>query len=727
MQSLLKKYFGYDEFRPLQEEIIGNVLAGKDALVIMPTGGGKSLCYQLPAIQFGGVTLVISPLIALMKDQVDSLKANGVAAEFINSSLLPEQIYEVQKRALRGEVKILYVAPERLAVASFRDFLDSVNVQLIAIDEAHCISEWGHDFRPDYRNLKKLRKDFPSVPVIALTATATHKVRKDIIDQLSLQEAKVFLHSFNRENLTYFVQPKKGVFDQLLALLEKHKDESVIIYCSSRKTTEELAHDLRKEKFKALPYHAGLTQQERTETQEKFIRDEVSIIVATIAFGMGIDKPDVRLVAHYDLPKSLEGYYQETGRAGRDGLASDCVLFYSYGDKMKQDYFIRQISQENERIMAEQKLDQVIEFCELQHCRRAYLLQYFGEQWDLPNCANCDSCLTPVETFDATEVSHKILSTVIRTGERFGMNYVIDVMLGRKNKKVLAQDHNLLPVFGIEKKFGQEELRHFMQALLGSSILEKNDGEYPTLRVSNVGKILLKERSKIVLSKPKAVQKTFAKGLENDLDFDAALFRELQILRKALADEKNVPPFVIFSDVSLREMSHYFPQTLAAFQNITGVGAMKLVQFGEQFLKIIQTYTREHHKEELPIPLRQKDKKKIDAGPSATRARKTSIRSGASTYEKTKELFLQKLPLATIAQQRGLSVSTILTHLEKLIEEGEPMDIAYLTLPAADLEKIRSAFATLNGYALTPVHKALGESFSYDELRLARIFIKASS
>jgi ATP-dependent DNA helicase RecQ len=388
VRTILKNYFGYDQFRPLQEEIIETVLAKKDALVIMPTGGGKSLCYQLPALRLDGVTLVVSPLIALMKDQVDALKANGVAAEFINSSLTADEIYKVQRKAQNGQLKILYIAPERLSVDSFKQFLENINVQLIAIDEAHCISEWGHDFRPEYRNLKKLRKDFPTIPVIALTATATIKVRKDIIEQLSLQKAQIFLRSFNRENLTYFVQPKQGVFDQLLGLLEKHRDQSVIIYCSSRKITEELAEDLRKAKFSASAYHAGLDPQKRSATQEKFIRDEISIIVATIAFGMGIDKPDVRLVVHYDLPKSLEGYYQETGRAGRDGLASECVLFYSYGDKMKQDYFIRQISKEDERMMAEQKLDQVIEFCQLSHCRRGYLMKYFGENWELENCGN---------------------------------------------------------------------------------------------------------------------------------------------------------------------------------------------------------------------------------------------------------------------------------------------------------------------------------------------------
>jgi ATP-dependent DNA helicase RecQ len=609
VRTILKNFFGYEEFRPLQEEIVETVMSRQDALVIMPTGGGKSLCYQLPAIQLEGLTLVVSPLIALMKDQVDSLKANGIPAEFINSSLLPDEIYRIQDRARSGQIKILYVAPERLTVDAFGKFLTEVNVQLIAIDEAHCISEWGHDFRPDYRNLKKLREEFPTVPVIALTATATLKVRRDIIEQLSLQKAKTFLRSFNRENLTYYVQSKRGIFDQLKVLLEKHRDQSVIIYCSSRKTTEELAADLKKEKFIALPYHAGLEQNKRAQTQEKFIRDEVNIIVATIAFGMGIDKPDVRLVVHYDLPKSLEGYYQETGRAGRDGLASECVLFYSYGDKLKQDFFIRQISGEEERMMAEQKLDQVIEFCELRHCRRGYLMKYFGENWETVNCGSCDTCISPAEEIDVTETSHKILSAVIRTGERFGMNHVIDVLLGKNVKKVKDLAHDKLPVFGIERKYEKDELRDFMKSLIAKNLLVKSDGEYPTLRVSDQGRDVLKYRENVTLPKPKTVKENKAnieKKRSGDLDYDLDLFKELQGLRRGLANEKNVPSFVIFSDVSLREMSHYYPQSLNSFQHITGVGAMKLEQYGEKFLGVIRNYALKNEKVELAIPIRKR-------------------------------------------------------------------------------------------------------------------------
>ncbi|MEE3003994.1 MAG: ATP-dependent DNA helicase RecQ, partial [Chloroflexota bacterium] len=449
MLEHLKTYFGFDRFLPLQEEIISRVLSKKDAMVLMPTGGGKSLCYQLPAVLFSGVTIVVSPLIALMKDQVDGLLAHGIAAGFINSSLTASQINRVQQMTRDGAFKILYVAPERLALPGFKDFLDSVDVSLFAIDEAHCISEWGHEFRPDYRNLRTLRQDFPTVPIVALTATATEQVRRDIVNQLGLGQAQVFISSFNRPNLNYAVQPKRKSFDQLLTLLNKHKNEPVIIYRFSRNSTEELVDDLAEEGFNALAYHAGLGPEVRRETQEKFIRDKVPIIVATIAFGMGIDKPDVRMVVHYDLPKTLEGYYQETGRAGRDGLPSDCVLFFSNQDRLKQEYFIRQILDQAERENAEKKLRQVIEFAELWNCRRKYLIEYLGEGWSETSCDGCDNCTTTRETTDATEISQKILSAVIRTGNRFGARHVADVLLGKRTKQIERWQHDDLTVFGI--------------------------------------------------------------------------------------------------------------------------------------------------------------------------------------------------------------------------------------------------------------------------------------
>jgi len=592
MLELLKTHFGYDKFRELQPEIIANVLAKKDTLVLMPTGGGKSLCYQLPALKLDGLTLVISPLVALMKDQADSLRANGVAAEFINSTLSYAEISRIQKQASIGRIKILYIAPERFAVSSFQKFLTNLKISLIAIDEAHCISEWGHDFRPDYRNLKILRKFFPSTPVIALTATATAKVQADIVTQLELKNAKTFISSFNRPNLTYLIHPKRKAYYTLLSLLNKNKGEPTIIYRFSRDNTEQLAAKLQASGFNALPYHAGLDNTLRKTTQEKFIRDELPIVVATIAFGMGIDKPDVRLVVHYDLPKSIEGYYQETGRAGRDGLPSECVLFYSYGDKIKRDFLINKIEDMNERIKAQRKLAEMIDFCESSYCRRSFLLNYFGENRDDENCGGCDVCLTPKEEFDGTEISQKILSAVVRTGCRFGANYVIEVLRGSNSQNVRQRHHQDLSVFGIVNDYSTDDLKQIIRELLVRNLLVKQGDEYPTLALSEAGKKFLKEQQSISLPKIKSsieVQSPKVK-LQGDFEYDQVLFEELRALRKKLADERGVPPFVIFGDASLREMAHYLPPDLNSFKQIFGVGEQKLAQFGEIFTALISSY-----------------------------------------------------------------------------------------------------------------------------------------
>ena len=597
--DILQSRFGYDSFRPLQEEVISNVLEGMDSLVLMPTGGGKSLCYQIPGLMFDGVTLVVSPLIALMKDQVDALNANGIPARFINGTLSSSEIEAVQELALRGEVKILYAAPERLAQPGFRRFLQRLRPSLIAIDEAHCISEWGHEFRPDYRNLRAVRQDFPGIPVIALTVTATERVRRDIVEQLGLEQGKVFRSSFNRPNLTYSVHPKGNYLGLMLSLLRSRRDQSSIIYCFSRRETEEL----NARGLSARPYHAGLEPEVRRQTQEDFIRDRTPIIVATIAFGMGIDKPDIRLVVHHSLPKSLEGYYQETGRAGRDGLPAECVLLYSYADRAKQDCFINQIEDDNEQENARQRLDRMAQYAELPACRRRYILEYFGERWEEDNCGGCDVCLDRGEEFDATEIARKALSAVVRTGERFGASHVIQVLTGSRGKRIVELGHDKLSVHGIVKEFDKQQLREVLNQLRARGLLARNDGEFPTLALTEEGRRFLQQRQTLSLPRLRASSAETETGTETATregarrgssrtatadglpDYDGVLF---EALRKEMADARGVPPFVIFGDVSLRQMAAYFPQSTESFSRISGVGQVKLEEYGPRFLEAIR-------------------------------------------------------------------------------------------------------------------------------------------
>ena len=710
MLEQLKAYFGFDRFLPLQEEIITKVLAKRDTLVLMPTGGGKSLCYQLPALRLKGLTLVVSPLIALMKDQVDGLGANGVPAGLLNSTLAAQEANQVQDQARQGKIKILYVAPERLALPGFQRFLQSLDVSLIAIDEAHCISEWGHDFRPDYRNLKSLRRDFPGVPVIALTATATEPVREDIVNQLGLDKPEIFISSFNRPNLTYTIQPKAEPLGSLLHLLEKHQGGSAIIYRFSRKATEETALELSERGFSALPYHAGLERDLRRETQEKFIRDQVQIVVATIAFGMGIDKPDVRLVVHYDLPKTVEGYYQETGRAGRDGLPSDCVLFYSYGDRSKQEYFISQIDDDDEREKAHNKLDQVLVLCDLQTCRRAYLMEYLGESWPQTNCGGCDICLLPREEFDATEIAQKILSTAIRTGERFGVNYLVDVLRGSANKAVRTRGHHELPVFGISRDVDSDDLKEMVRSLVTNGLLAQNGGDYPTLGVSQRGHKFLKNREKLTLTRPKQAAPVRQVAFPGDREtaYDTKLFDELAALRLEIATDREVPAYQIFGNKSLQQMAFHMPQNELEFSKISGVGDAKLRDFSERFLEVINEYVEANGQPAA-----------VNRVPVS--APKNRVRGISMSIRETKDLVAQGLSFEEVAEQRGISETTIRSHLERFIQEGGQVDLGHLMPPEDRRIKIAAAFKEMGEARLTPVREFLGDDYTWDELAVVRM------
>ena len=726
--ALLKSHFGYEAFRPLQAEIIDNVLAGRDGLVLMPTGGGKSLCYQLPALMFEGVTLVVSPLIALMKDQVDALSANGVAAGFVNSSMSAPEAERALERARRGEVKLLYAAPERLALPGFRRFLHSVNLSLIAIDEAHCISEWGHEFRPDYRNLRQLRAEFPAVPVIALTASATERVRDDIVEQLGMRQGRVFASGFNRPNLTYSVRPKEGAWEELTALLEARRGQSAIVYCFSRQETEDLAERLNAAGFRALPYHAGLEAETRRRAQEAFVRDRTPIVVATIAFGLGIDKPDVRLVVHYSLPKSLEGYYQETGRAGRDGLPSECVLFYAYADKRRQDYFISRIEDAAEQRSARQRLAAMVEFARLTTCRRRFLLAYFGERGTEEHCGACDACLAQREEFDATEIAQKALSAVIRTGERFGARYVVDVLVGSRSNRVVSAGHDRLSVHGVAKEFGAARLGDVIAQLRERGLLTQSDGEYPTLAVTQAGRDFLVRRESLRLRLPIEAppgnrRERGGSAASGEAEYDARLFEELRALRKRLADERNVPPYVIFWDTHLRHVAAAMPRSMEQFARVPGVGKAKLEQYGPHFVAAIRAYAEANGIPDAP-PAAPAAPAQPASAENGQREGERRDRSQAATQGAIRELLARGLSLAEIAAARGLTEKTIIGHLERMAWAGEALEVRHLLPDAGKMEAIEEAFGVCGGAFLKPVWEFLGAQVAYEDLRLARIHLR---
>jgi ATP-dependent DNA helicase RecQ len=723
MYKTLQKYFGYTSFYPLQEDIIKEAMGQRDAFVLMPTGGGKSLCYQLPSLLFDGLTVVISPLIALMKDQVDGLLANGVAATFINSSLRYNEIDARMRGLSNNEIKILYVAPERLFIPEFLQFLQGLKISLFAIDESHCISEWGHDFRPEYRQLKLLKERFPDVPVMALTATATPVVQKDIIAQLKLSDCKVFTASFNRRNLYYKIRPKSNPYHQLLQYLEGRKKDSGIIYCQSRKRVESLAESLQAEEYRALPYHAGLSAEVRTDNQERFIREDVEIVVATIAFGMGIDKSNVRYVIHYDLPKSIEGYYQETGRAGRDGLKSDCVLFYSYADVAKIEYFINQKEDEKEKQVAYKQLRDMVDYCESDACRRMVLLDYFGEKFDEPNCGSCDACVETRERFDGTIAAQKILSCVYRVGERFGIKHVIDVLLGSRNQKVLQYQHDKVKTFGVGKEYSRSQWRAFIRELIHLGYLNKDGDEYPVLKLNEKSKDVLLRSEKVFLKKPEEEQSVLPVGMDAaydripserlrsrrntlpDQEYDRTLFERLRVLRKTLADKAAVPPYVIFPDTSLKEMSVCYPQSLPDFRRIIGVGEQKLERYGEVFIREITDYCKEHNITPEQIPQKRQE--------IPVKQMKTP------TVQETLALWKQGLTVDKIAQKRGLTIATIFSHIERLLLDGEDISIDSI-VDREKQQRIQQAFKELGTEFLTPVKEKLGDGYSFEEIRLVR-------
>ncbi|MBT1076933.1 DNA helicase RecQ [Geobacter grbiciae] len=589
----LRTVFGYRTFRPFQEEIVTRLIGGGDAFVLMPTGGGKSLCYQIPAIHRPGVGIVVSPLISLMKDQVDTLRENGVAAAAYNSAMGEREARQVLARLHAGELDLLYVAPERLMTDAFLERLREIPVALFAIDEAHCVSQWGHDFRPEYVGLGRLRGLFPGVPVIALTATADVQTRSDIIDRLGLRDAQVYVTGFDRPNIRYTVVDKQKPFHQLLAFLGNRPQDAGIVYALSRKRVEEVAGKLRDAGIEAAAYHAGLADGERSRVQEAFLRDDVRVVVATVAFGMGIDKPNVRFVVHYDLPKNIESYYQETGRAGRDGLPAEALLLFGYGDIAVSRSLIESGNNPEQVRIELHKLNAMVGFAEAGTCRREALLGYFGERLAEP-CGNCDLCLDPPESFDATEDARKALSCVYRVGQRFGMGHVIDVLRGSKNERIQQLGHDRLSTYGIGADRSAEAWGSIIRQLIHRGYLEQDLANYSVLKLTPAARPLLRGEVSLTLAKPRVKvapvkKEPKRKGAVASLaEGDEDLFQALRALRKRLADEQQVPPYVIFSDATLVEMATLRPATMDDLLRVNGVGEQKLGRYGAAFLEAIR-------------------------------------------------------------------------------------------------------------------------------------------
>ena len=706
---LLKRHFGFDAFRPLQEEIIRDSLSGRDVFAVQPTGAGKSLCFQLPALVRPGLTVVVSPLISLMKDQVDALQASGVAATFLNSSLDSAEA-EARLRGLHdGAYRLMYVAPERLMLPWFLSTLQRWNVGLIAVDEAHCISEWGHDFRPEYRQLVDLRRHFPSVPVMALTATATDRVRGDIVSQLGLRDPARYVASFNRPNLTYRVLAKSNAYEQLLALVRERADESGIVYCLSRRTAESLAERLNEDGIRAKPYHAGLTRDERTHHQELFRRDHVRVICATIAFGMGIDKPNVRFVVHYDLPKNVEGYYQETGRAGRDGLPAECVLLFSAGDAVKHEHFIDEKTDRREQEIAREQLRRMQDYAECSGCRRSALLGYFGEEFGGENCASCDNCLSPRETFDATSAARKVLYCVYTIGKEgglvVGLNHVTEVLTGANTEKVRRWNHQDLACYGKGGEHSRREWAHIGRELVRLGYLRQTPGKFAALQLTAEGMTALKHRSPVVLTRPGVAPEEAGRGRAGVIACDEALFERLRTLRKRLADERDVPAYIVFSDVALRQMARDYPTSEQQFSRISGVGERKLREFGPTFMAEIAAHLKSSsrlsfHHSSLGVASRRRAR--LGDSPRESLQR---FRAGRSVEE--------------IAAERGLANSTVYGHLAEAIEWGEAVELDRFLTPREQRE-IAAAFERVGPSNLAGAKELLGDRFGYGLLRMYR-------
>ncbi|HEB81536.1 MAG TPA: DNA helicase RecQ [Gammaproteobacteria bacterium] len=693
--SILRHTFGYSDFRLQQREIIDTLIRGEDAVVLMPTGGGKSLCYQIPALVREGTGIVISPLIALMQDQVVALQEQGVSAAFLNSTLDAQTSRQIEQDLVNGDIDLLYVAPERLNTPGFINLLRQLKISLFAIDEAHCVSQWGHDFRPDYIQLSLLHEQFPEVPRIALTATADETTRTEIRQRLQLQQARLFIASFDRPNICYRISESgSNARNALLRfILNEHENHAGIVYCLSRSKVESTARWLCDKGLTALPYHAGLSAQLREKHQQRFLKEDAVIIVATIAFGMGIDKPDVRFVAHLNLPKSMEAYYQETGRAGRDGLPADAWMAYGLQDVIMLKQMMQQSdADEQHKRVEHHKLEAMLGFTEITGCRRQALLAYFNETLEQP-CGNCDNCIKPVDTWDATTAAQKALSSVYRTGQRFGVNYLIDVLTGKQTERIVQFGHDRLAVFGVGKEFTAAQWRNIFRQLISRNLLNVDLEGHGSLRLSDSCRPVLRGEEKLFLRKETKTEKAARRGrkaVAADKTENNALWQALRECRKQLADEHNLPPYMIFHDATLSEMMQRMPQNREQFGRISGVGEKKLENYADAFLAVI-----EQHRE----------------SPGGRKA--------GDSINETLALFREGCDIATIAEQRGLKLNTIYSHLASAIEQGEIKLEQVIDLPESEISLIHDTLLSVyqENKKLSDAYNALDGGYEYHTLR----------
>ena len=716
--AALEQYFGFSEFKGTQEQAIVSLLSGRDTFVIMPTGGGKSLCYQLPAMMLEGCAIVVSPLIALMKNQVDLVRGyseQDEVAHFLNSSLNKGQVKVVKEDLLSGKTKLLYVAPETLTKQENLDFFSDLNVSFFAVDEAHCISEWGHDFRPEYRRLKEMMEEIkPSAPIIALTATATPKVQSDIVKNLALKNPEILISSFNRDNLYYEVQPKikkDQTVKSIVKYITKHKKKSGIIYTLNRKTTEELADLLKANNIKAVAYHAGLDQKLRADRQDQFLNEDVQVIVATIAFGMGIDKPDIRFVIHYNIPKSIENYYQETGRAGRDGLEGNCILYYSQKDVSKLEHFLRD-KPLSEREVGAQLIDETVAFAESGACRRRSLLHYFGEPWPDQNCGKCDNCLQPKEKFQAKTELVQLLQTIQALNERFVADYVVQIIIGHYTPQIGLYRHEKLPVFGIGKSHDELFWNSLIRQAMLEEIIEKDIEEYGLLKLTAKGQKFLKKPSSFLV----VLQNVFAAELGEDEESEVAedavttddrLFELLKDLRQVVAKKIGLPPFVIFLETSLQDMATLYPTSFTELERCQGVSKGKSIKYGEAFIKLIAEYVTEHNIEK-PDDFVMK-----------------SVANKSSNKIYIIQNVDKKIPLETIAKNKDLKLDSLLEEMETIAASGTKLNLDYAIdewLDEYDQEEILEYFKSCETSSLQIAQQELSENdYTWEQLKIMRI------